>query len=87
MVRRTNSAWGAVWFCAFLSVVALIGSMAEEMSGVSAFWWKPAFYGFLPMCFWYLGASSSAMQHEIDDLRSRLKDFEFEKYVRTVPKA
>jgi hypothetical protein len=56
------------------------------MSGTVAFWWKPAFYGFLPICFWHLASTSSAMQREIDDLRSRIKDFEFEEYVRTVPK-
>jgi hypothetical protein len=69
----TNSAWGAVWFCAFLSVVALIGGVAEHISGTNGFWWKPAFYGFLPMCFVFLAFTMSAMQREISDLRLRLE--------------
>jgi len=76
MQRQKSSQWAAVAFCTFLSVMALIGTVTEKMWGDLGGWWKPAFFGFLPMCFVFLAFTMSSMQHEINELRTRLQTAE-----------
>lgn len=86
MVSRKITSWGSVAFCTFLSILALIGIVTEQMWDNFGGWWKPAFFAFLPMCFFGIACTTSAMQREIDDLQRRLKDYEFQEHVRTQAK-
>jgi hypothetical protein len=38
--------------------------------------WQPAFFSFLPMCFFFVGANTSAMQREIQELRKQVTDLQ-----------
>ena len=58
-------------FCAFLSVLALVGLVSTGSS-----WWQPAFFAFLPMCFFYAASNTARMQQEIVELRGRLAALE-----------
>ena len=73
MQTKQLSHWTAVKFCVFLSVLALVGTVTEQMWVHVGGWWKPAFFAFLPMCFVYLAYTTSNMQDEINELRSRLE--------------
>jgi hypothetical protein len=63
--------WIPAAFCAFLSLSALAFQIGSD-SGV----WKPAFYRFLPMCFFFVGSAMSHMQKEIRELRKQLTELE-----------
>lgn len=63
--------WIPAAFCAFLSLIALFAS-----SGSDAGWWRPAFFAFLPMCFFFVGAATSRMQSEIRDLRKQIVELQ-----------
>ena len=71
---KTISHWVPAGFCAFLSVLALFGSIGSD-----AGWWRPTFYGFLPMCFVYVGGVTAQMHREMRELRQRLTDLEQKK--------
>ena len=70
-MRQTISHWVPAAFCAFISVIALSGSIASD-----AGWWRPAFFGFLPMCFIFMGIATSQMQREIRELRKQLAEMQ-----------
>lgn len=55
-------------FCSFLSLMALFGP-GSGSSGA----WTPAFISFVPMCFFYMGATTVGLQREINDLKLRLQ--------------
>ena len=66
-MRQAISYWVPAAFCAFISLIALFGSTSSD-----AGWWRPAFFAFLPMCFFFVGALMSQMQREIRELRKQL---------------
>lgn len=70
-MRQMMTYWIPAAFCAFLSLLALIGSISTD-----AKWWQPAFYAFLPMCFFFVGASMSQIHREVGELRKRLGQLE-----------
>jgi len=39
-------------------------------------WWKPVFFSFLPVCFYFVGAATSQMQKEILELRNQIVDLQ-----------
>jgi len=63
--------WIPAAFCAILSLIALAGSFHT-----ADFWWRPAFFCFLPMCFFFVGSATSMMHRELRDLRQRLTALE-----------
>jgi hypothetical protein len=63
--------WIPAGFCAFLSLLALSMQIGSE-----SWTWKPAFYCFLPMCFFFVGMATSQMHREIRDLRKKLEEFQ-----------
>lgn len=65
------SHWIPAAFCALLSLGALSMQIVSD-SGA----WKPMFYCFLPMCFFFVGGTTSQMQREIQDLRKQLADLQ-----------
>ena len=55
----------------FISLLALFVS-----SRSNAEWWRPAFFAFLPMCFFFVGAATSRMQREIRGLRTQIVELQ-----------
>jgi hypothetical protein len=68
---KSISHWIPAAFCAFLSLLALSMQIGSD-SGA----WKPAFFCFLPMCFFFVGGTTSQMQREIRELRRQLTDLQ-----------
>ena len=64
-MKQTLGHWTPAAFCAFISFTALFASSGSD-------WWRPAFFAFLPMCFFFVGAATSQMQREIRQLRKQL---------------
>ena len=64
--------WTAVAFCVFLSLIALVGSVT---SGTSS-WWQPAFFSFLPMCFFHVAVVTTQIHRELSELRKRVAELE-----------
>lgn len=65
------SHWMPAAFCAFLSLMALALQTVSDSRA-----WQPAFFSFLPMCFFFVGATTSHMQREIQELRKQLTDLQ-----------
>jgi hypothetical protein len=63
--------WTGFAFCAFLSGLALFGFLDRDSR-----WWQPAFYSFLPMCFFYVGSVLASQNKELRELRQRLAELE-----------
>lgn len=70
-MRLRMSHWVATVFCAFISLVALFGSVTPETS-----WWRPTFFAFLPMCFFYVGCVTSRLHRDLEQLRRRVEVLE-----------
>jgi hypothetical protein len=70
-MKRAIRHWIPAAFCAFISLIALIASV-----GPDAGWWRPAFFAFLPMCFFFVGVITSQMQSEIRGLRAELEELQ-----------
>ena len=68
-MRQTVRHWIPAAFCAFISLIALFASVDP-----AAGWWRPTFFAFLPMCFFFVGIVTSQMQGEIGELRKQLAD-------------
>ena len=70
-MKQTLGHWTPVAFCAFISLTALFASPRSDVG-----WWRPAFFAFLPMCFFFVGAGTSGMQREIRDLRKQIVELQ-----------
>lgn len=68
--------WIPAAFCAVLSALVL-GVQLKLGSDSSA--WKPAFYCFLPMCFYFVGSATAQRHKELKELRQRLAALEEKK--------
>jgi len=66
------SFWVPATVCAVISIGALVGSLVPEYSKIL----RPAFYGLLPMCFYFVGSILSRMHREISRLRHRVARLE-----------
>ena len=69
---KTIAHWIPAGFCAFVSLAALAASVLSPDSG----WWRPAFFAFLPMCFFFVGSATTQMHRELQELRQRLTALE-----------
>jgi len=69
ITRRTIGPWIPAVFCAILSFMALFGSIAFEGRV-----WEPAFFSFLPMCFFFVGATISEMRRDIRELTKQVSE-------------
>lgn len=69
---KTITHWIPAAFCAFLSLIALFAFVRSPNFG----WWRPVFFAFLPMCFFFVGSATAQMHRELRDLRKRLTDLE-----------
>jgi len=68
------SFWIPAAFSAFLSLMPLFGSLIYPQGGDS--WWKPAYFAFQPMCFFFVGSALLQMHREWNGLRERLAQLE-----------
>jgi hypothetical protein len=55
-------------FCAFLGLMVITMQILFNQSTV----WGPAFFCFLPMCFFFLGGIFHSMQSQIDALKKEI---------------
>jgi hypothetical protein len=67
--------WIPAIFCAFLSFIALLAQCISAES----IWWRPAFFAFLPMCFYFVGNVIMQMHRELNELRRRIIELEQKK--------
>ena len=66
-IMKPISFWIPATLCAVISMAALFGSVIRDST-----WWRPAFYAFLPACFFLVGAIMLRMYREIGRLRHRV---------------
>jgi hypothetical protein len=66
--------WTAAWFCALISALTFFGDL-----GTAFFTSQPPhlgslipFLGFVPVCFYFMGATASRQQAELNDLREQI---------------
>jgi hypothetical protein len=64
--------WTPAAFCAFLCLNALFTAPGSG----NGEWWKPVFFSFLPMCFFFVGSATSRMQREIQELQKQVADLQ-----------
>ena len=68
-MKQIITPWIPTAFCAFISAIALFGSIWSL--GSNDVWWRPAFFAFLPMCFFFVGATLSHMHRDICELEQK----------------
>ena len=69
-MKKLVAPWLAPAFCAFLTAMPLIATSSPTDTG----WWRPTFYAFLPMCFYFAGMATYGFQKELRDLRAELAE-------------
>ena len=75
--KRATSPWVPGGFCAFLSLVTIVVNLWLTVAiGRDYGGWAIGFICFLPMCFFFVGASMSRMQREIQDLRRQIAELQ-----------
>lgn len=57
-------------FCAFLCLMVITMQILFNQSAV----WVPAFFCFLPMCFFFLGSIFQTMQGQINALKKEITE-------------
>ena len=67
--------WIPAAFCAFLSIMALVG-WVSTLNSQYPNWALPAFYSFLPMCFFFVGSAATRQHQELQELRQKVADLE-----------
>ena len=68
--RLTRAVYIAPMFCAFLCLFPLFGSGASP-EGSS--WWEPAFFSFLPMCFFFSAFATHTLIKQIEVLQDQVQ--------------
>jgi hypothetical protein len=66
------SFWVPATVCAVISIGALIGALLGQYSNLL----RAVFYGFLPVCFFFVGSIMYRMHREISRLRHRVARLE-----------
>jgi hypothetical protein len=76
-VKQKTTHWVPMGFCASLSLVTLTTQLVLAATNASSLWsWAIPFLGFLPMCFFFVGATTSYMQTEIQDLPKQVAELQ-----------
>jgi hypothetical protein len=70
-MKTISAPWVPAAFCAILSLMPLFAGSSYDNG-----WWRPAFYAFLPMCFFFVGTVLSKMQKEIGGLRQQVAELQ-----------
>jgi hypothetical protein len=76
---KTISHWVPAGFCAFISLIALFAPISSSDSG----WWRPAFFAFLPMCFFFVGTVTKQTHRELRELGRRITEMEQKRAVES----
>ena len=76
IMKKSIHPWIPAAFCAFISLIPLSAPLITLFTpfDLSDTWWRPAFFAFLPFCFFLAGMVVSQMQREIRDLRKQLEE-------------
>lgn len=76
IMKNSIHPWIPAAFCAFISLIPLSAPFITLLTPfeLSDTWWRPAFFAFLPFCFFLAGMVISQMQREIRDLRKQLEE-------------
>jgi len=78
--KEKAAPWVPIGFCAFLSflsLITLVGQLFLIPTNASSSWgWAIPFVSFMPMCFFWVGATTSHMQSEIQDLRKQVAELQ-----------
>jgi hypothetical protein len=61
---------------AFIYAVYLCYSTLGRIPPSQAQYWEPAFYSFLPMCFFFAGTAIYVMGRDIRELRKKIAELE-----------
>ena len=76
-VKQKTTHWVPMGFCAALSLITLVAQLFLMPTNAPGSWSLAIpFLGFLPMCFFYVGATTSHMQSEIHDSRKQVADLQ-----------
>ena len=75
-MRERIGPWLPAIFCASLSLITIVTNLAGYfMTGSGTIGpGDMAFYGFMPMCFYFVGAQLSQMKKENRELRQRIDE-------------
>ena len=66
--------WSGFAFSVFLSSFPIIDMFWQSTGGgPSDWWWRPAFFGFLPLCFFLVGNALSSSRIEVQKLRDEVE--------------
>ena len=77
-MRKDIAPWLPAVFCAILSFITLVEQFFVAFRSGNASNMPIAFLCFLPMCFFFVGASLSHLQKENRALKERLDEFSTE---------
>ncbi len=72
-MREKLGPWLAAIFCAILSTITIVTGLGLRFATGIVDPMPIAFYSFLPMCFFFVGAYLSKLQRENRELRSRIE--------------
>lgn len=71
--KQKTQHWVALFFCACLGLIVIVTSLLFSTSLPVG---MIPFLCFLPMCFFYVGLTTSSLQREIRELRQKVSDLQ-----------
>ena len=75
-LRKRTAHWVPAGYCVALSLITLCGVYWSVRVGGPDWGWAIPFLCFLPVCFFHVGATTSAMQREITELRKQVAELQ-----------
>ena len=76
MHSKRGSVWVAFGFCAFLSVITIVGNLVGEFIGGGSTLGMSTFVAFLPMAFLFMADSQRKEREQIQALEARIRELE-----------
>ena len=73
-MRDKMSPWLPAIFCATLSLITVVANVAGQFAGSTRDVGAIAFYGFMPMCFFFVGACLSQLKKERQELQKQIEE-------------
>lgn len=72
-MRQKLGPWLPAVFCAALSLITVIGDLVGRFATGAPGAVDTAFYAFLPMCFFFVGAFMAELRRENRELRAQIQ--------------